>query len=475
MADLNCIFSGMLGALVPNEKADVERMLDGLLLQTDVRAWNEFRRSHPTRIEIEGRRFSGLRLSQVDLSNCSLRNSIFDSCQLENAIFVDCDLSRAVFSFCDLSLTLFEACDFSGARFESCEFPRARFDSCYFAACAFTSPKNLNAGQFHNSSGIQRADFPPELTEALYAISDFETGEQSEEDESSAEEAPIVIVGDRSYPLPHVPSRVAAPVEVRWVGNKLVLDIYEYDSLLGQRPLAEALQVYVEELRQFSSELKNSNIDQRIVARLNDLAVTFPEDIHEFSRSLFKVWYKLRPIFAYAKIAQHEQPDYVRARFLSLEGDLRDLLSSFPEWRVYEASANSLRLKDGFDFDKLSAAQVELERSLRKFPVMVDEPVVSSLQEISRAKKGSYWFDPTGAELHDIAASHANVVSRVLKKLIDEVGAGGLEGVRDATKTLVSSVMVGGGATVVWLITRGLGLFDWLSQAWEFVRKILSL
>jgi hypothetical protein len=116
-----------------------------------------------------------------------------------------------------------------------------------------------------------------------------------------------------------------------------------------------------------------------------------------------------------------------------------------------------------FDLDRLKITKQEIISSLQKFPQNVDHLVTDSLQGINAgADFGGAYGRPS---VYDYAAAFANVLSRILKKVISEVAAGSSEGVRDGIKKLVSAVMIGGGATMVWLITSGLNLFPWLAEA----------
>jgi hypothetical protein len=169
-----------------------------------------------------------------------------------------------------------------------------------------------------------------------------------------------------------------------------------------------------------------------------------------------------------------EEGEFVRAKFIALEGDLRGLLNSFPLWRSYEYEARRLELPESFDLERLKITRLEIISSLAKFPEDIDSSVGRSLNDISTGVEfgGGSYYRPA---VYDFAASFANVISRLLKRIIDEVAAGGSEGIREGTKKLVVGVMVGGGAIMVWLVANGLGLFPWLSTAWQFAKKLIGL
>jgi hypothetical protein len=452
---------------------DVPSDLLDLLLRADIYNWNRLRAQAPDPFRIERQTFNGLKLDGADLHNCSFEDCAFTNCDFNGAKFSNADLIRVRFYDCDFLAANFFRCDFSGSTFERCDF----------ADTTIEEPENLHGRQFRLSSFLTPDNVPRDLARELESIGEIGVGEDDDVDDDDDDDgddrpSPTVDLQGQQYEIPKVPSRIPAPIEVIWEGDVLRLHYSDHKSLLGAAPLQAAISAFRQELEEFARELKNTNVDSRISARLEAAAANFPAGITDFEQRIFEIWFKLRPVFSYGHATKGEQLQYIHARFLSLEGDLRDILSSFPEWREYELHALETNMPEEFDFRKLRAAQAEFSSALGKFPEHVDGDVTKAVGDLSQVlSQLSDWQDYRDKkfEIFDVASSNTNVISRILKRVIDEVIRGGTEGIRDGTKAFVTGVMVAGGGTLVWLITKAIGVFDWLWSAWEFVRHALPI
>jgi hypothetical protein len=439
-----------------------------ILRKDGAAGWNELRRQDAKLPSFSGMIFDRYYLDGVNFSSCDLSYTEMASCSFKNSDFRDADLRGAKFDECNLS----------GADFFGADLTDARFDGCNLAHADLSDAETLDPTDVNSCTGLESANLPDYFyrdqdDDAVVPPDDLSTTGSSEEEQDFEGGRYVEIDGEQRR-VPSIPRRVPAPIETTWIDDKLILAFGPNESTIAERSLEAAIESFRIELREFSVETRRTNIDIRIVERMERCAEEIPIQVDEFSAQIFRTWHQLRPTFEYSRIVENEQGSYIRARFLSLEGDLRGLLNSFPLWRQYEYESHRFRMPETFDLEQMNKAKSEIVSSLEKFPDNVDEPVVRSLELISPGSElsgGTY----LRSYVYDFSAALANILSGLMKKLIAEITAGSSEGIREGTKKIVAAVMVGGGATMVWLIGKGLGLFPWLTQAWEFVKKILGL
>jgi uncharacterized protein YjbI with pentapeptide repeats len=423
-----------------------------ILTKDGVSAWNSFRRRTPAKQSIAGATFEREHMDSADFSSCDLSQVRFIDCSIRHADFKNAELQEATFSNCNLT----------GAIFDSANLTRVEFRGCSLADADFSESSNFDRSAFIDCSGLDSALLPED---------EIPFAEEQEEEEEEEEEEHYVELDGHKRKIPSIPRQVPAPIETVWIKDKLTVEFHDHESLLSHSIIEANIVSFKVEIQGFLDEVRKTNIDLRVIERLDRTATEFPTSGSEFSARIFQIWHQFRPIFEYSKLVQSEQADYIRARFITLEGDLRSLLNAFPSWRSYDYAAHHLFLPEEFDFDRLSSTKDEIIAALQKFPQEIDRSVLTSLKEINV----NFFGIVDRSSVYDFAAAHVNVLSRLLKKLLSEVALGGAEGIREGTKKLVAGIMVGGGATMVWLITSGLKSFPWLGEAWNFVRRLIGL
>lgn len=404
----------------------------------------------------------------------------FSSCDLLHSDFADCSLRHADFSDASLRGTRFNKCNLLGATFSGADLHQVSFHDCDVTDADLSQADGLvSEEQFEQCVGLDRATLPDDFI----WINDNYLDEEEEQDLSSErietsdreESDEFIEIDGQTRKVPRIPRRVPAPIETAWVDGKLTVRTEGTDSNLSATIIEATIGSLVVECNEFVRELRGTNVDQRIIDRLERVTEDIPQTAVAFSERIFRIWHQFRPVFEYSKIVGSEQGDYVRARFISLESDLRGILNSFPLWRSYEYEATRLQMPETFSIERMKITQGEIISSLKKFPNAIDSSVPTSLNEIDdpgyRFGSGVY----LRSNVYDFAASFANVLSRLMRRVIDEIARGGSEGVREGTKKLVAAIMLSGGATMIWLVANGLGLFPWLTAAWQFVRNVIGL
>jgi hypothetical protein len=334
-------------------------------------------------------------------------------------------------------------------------------DQAKFISIKFDGPE-----LFEDPISIESATLPDDLES--YFQETFES-EEEEQDEGAG----FVTIDGEPTKVPEIPRRVVAPLETSWVADKLTVVHSGDASLLEWSSLANLIRSLKADLISFASDLDQTNVDQRICDRLSEIAKELPDNPSEFSEKVFEVWHRFRPVFHYGAIGRQEHSEYIQARFLAVESNVRDILSSFPEWRKYEFTCQQMRMPDDFDPYYLTKCKTELRSVLSKHPDKIDLSVVNAIDRVETVETEKYFM--AKGETYDAISSFTNVISRILQSVLDEISKGGLDGIRDATKKLVVAVLVGGGATCVWIAGTVLGLYPWLTQAWTFLRKLFGV
>ncbi|WP_455956143.1 hypothetical protein [Methylorubrum aminovorans] len=229
------------------------------------------------------------------------------------------------------------------------------------------------------------------------------------------------------------------------------------------------------ELERLCSVLEASNFDQRIVEDVRFNLEKFPRSGRDFKRKVISVWFSFRPIFEYMKLTKGQHSDYVEAKIISFELNLRDSLSSYEEFRQYEIETQAIRPNENFDNQQFISAQIDFSKSLRMQTESVDSSVILGTDRIIELQSRAYQQPGTKSLLYGAASTFANIMSRIFVRAINEAIDGAMEGIKESTKKLVMTTMTVGGGVLLWLMTSGLGSFSWLKHAWEYVRLILGM
>jgi hypothetical protein len=277
------------------------------ILKTEgVGAWNEFRRRTPQPPS----------LALVTLDREYLDKADFSACDLANAEFADCSLKYADFDNTELQGASFHKCNLTGATFTAANLERADFYDCDLTNADLSDAIGITASQFDKCSGLDSASFPGGFYETYQDVdADVEVTEEDESDLSTDTLDPgdqqendeyIEIAGERRK-VPKIPRRVPAPIETAWVGDKLTITFEISDSLLSHPIIQANIESFKREARDFSAELRKTNIDARVIDRLERAIHQFPLNATEFSQRIFMVWHQFHPIFEYSKLLKKKR------------------------------------------------------------------------------------------------------------------------------------------------------------------------
>lgn len=110
--------------------------------------------NHSKNIPLQGERFINLDLSNIDLSQASLRHCLFDNCLLKGANLSETDLSECTLQNCDLTGANIQLSQLDGSLLQKCKLEKILFNNSsarYMMArdCQFTNSQIKNAKWSH--------------------------------------------------------------------------------------------------------------------------------------------------------------------------------------------------------------------------------------------------------------------------------------------------------------------------------------
>jgi hypothetical protein len=275
---------------------------------------------------------------------------------------------------------------------------------------------------------------------------------------------------------PHVPALRSAAIEPIFKSGRLTLPKAPAEATLSGQTIPAALKALAQSLGELAEAARDeSNIDRRIVQRLNEISGSIPRK-RPNQAVLFHLGHEYDELKGYSKIVAESWPEHVAARYTAMTLAFERILRRFPKWVDFtrEPSIEKVSAANAREISKAAEALADV-LGASESEIIVDQVLTAALRDLSSeladaARRGAERPDPidVGYELlaQDVLESVNNTLKRIAEGAVavtslagkksgsyaKEFGAGADESLRKSSRKAGEAV----GPAVVKLLKRSL-------------------
>jgi hypothetical protein len=200
--------------------------------------------------------------------------------------------------------------------------------------------------------------------------------------------------------LPHIPALRPAALEPAFKDGRLTLPKTAAEATLPAQTIASALKALTQSLAELArAATEESNIDQRIVKRLSDIAERIPRK-RPNQTELFRLGHEFDELKGYSKLVAESWPELIAARYAAMTLAFERTLRRFPKWVDFtrEAPIGRVSTAEAHDISKVAETLSNVLRAAESQivveSVLPDAIANLSAQLVDVAKRDESQPDP---------------------------------------------------------------------------------
>ncbi len=183
---------------------------------------------------------------------------------------------------------------------------------------------------------------------------------------------------------PYIPALRSAAIEPIFKSGRLTLPKTAAMATLSGQTIPAALKALAQSLAELAKAAGDeSNIDRRIVQRLNEISGSIPRK-RPSQIALFRLGHEYDELKGYSKIVAESWPEVVAARYTSMTLAFERTLRRFPKWVDFarEPSIEKVSAGEAQDISKVAETLSDVLRA-RENSTVVDLVLPDALRDLS--------------------------------------------------------------------------------------------